>query len=252
MSIHTTAEQGFTAGVSAYDKARPDYPAECTQYVIDALHIDESSVVADVGAGTGKFTQALVPTGATIIAVEPIDAMRDKLEGALPSVKAVAAAAESLPFADGSIDAIVCAQSFHWFNAQAALAEFHRVLEHDGKLALVWNVRDDRIPWIHALEGIITEYETITPHRDLHTVHHALHGLFSEPVHREFVNVQELSEDGLVTRIASISFIAMLPVHEQERVAARVRELVRTHEDTRNAATFQMTYRLHTYVSAIA
>ncbi len=249
MTIDTIAERGFTAGADAYAKARPDYPDDCMQYIIEALGIGRTSVVADVGAGTGKFTQGLVPTGARIIAVEPLTAMRDKLNVALPSVEAIAADAESLPFDDRSIDAIVCAQSFHWFKPEAALAEFHRVLKRSGRLGLVWNVRDERIPWMRELEAILTEYETITPHRDLTRFNHFVRGQFTTPVHREFANAQELDEAGLLTRIASVSFIATLPPDEQQRVFERVRTLVHTHADTRNLATYRFGYRLHTYVS---
>ena len=249
MAIDSIAERGFTAGADAYAKARPDYPDDCTQYVIQALGIGRSSVVADIGAGTGKFTQGLVPSGARIIAVEPLDAMRAKLESALPSVETVAASAEALPFADASIDAIVCAQAFHWFEPHAALGEFHRVLKPGGRLALLWNLRDERIAWMSALEAIIHAYETITPHRDLAMFNQFVRGQFTSPAHREFANAQDLDEAGLVTRIASISFIATLPQSEQERVFARVRALVHTHPDTKDVTIYRFAYRLHVYVS---
>jgi ubiquinone/menaquinone biosynthesis C-methylase UbiE len=117
----------------------------------------------DLGAGTGKFTPLLVATGASVVAVEPVDAMRAQLLSNLPTVTALAASAQALPLADASVDAVLCAQAFHWFATPAALREIGRVLKVGGKLGLVWNVRDESVDWVAAITRIIAPYEGDTP-----------------------------------------------------------------------------------------
>ena len=92
----------------------------------------------DVGAGTGKFTTLLATTGATVVGVEPVDAMRAKIDALqLPTVRAVAGTAQAIPLPSGKLDAVVCAQAFHWFATREALDEFHRVLRPGGRLLIM-------------------------------------------------------------------------------------------------------------------
>ena len=143
--IHEQASIGFKRAADAYERGRPEYPAAAVEHLVKTLDIARGSRVVELGAGTGKFTRTLVPTGAEILAVEPVDAMRQKLSELLPGVKMVDGAAEAIPLADASADAVVVAQAFHWFDGERALAEIHRVLKAGGGLGLIWNVRDDSL-----------------------------------------------------------------------------------------------------------
>ena len=143
------AARGFQAGAEAYERGRPGYPTDAVDALTDALGVGPGATVVDLAAGTGKLTRLLVPSGATVIAIEPVDAMRRTLAAMLPRVPVVAGTAESMPLRDGSAGAVVAAQAFHWFDGEAALAEIHRVLAPGGRLGLVWNVR--RVP-AHELE----------------------------------------------------------------------------------------------------
>ena len=89
------------------------------------------------------------------MAVEPLDEMRAELEVALPGARALAGSAEAIPLPDASTDVVTSAQAFHWFDHDAALPEIARVLRPGGRLALVWNSRDDRDPWMARLSAII-------------------------------------------------------------------------------------------------
>jgi SAM-dependent methyltransferase len=120
-------------------------------------------VVADVGAGTGKFTPLLAATGADVIAIEPVDAMRAQIVARQPTVRALPGTAQALGLPGASLDAIVCAQAFHWFADRAALDEFARVLKPGARLGLVWNVRDESVDWVAALTRIMTPYEGDAP-----------------------------------------------------------------------------------------
>src|SRR5438067_5347592 len=128
MSVHESARRGFERQADAYERGRPPYPCEATSWLVEMLRLGPARTVVDVGAGTGKLTRALLPSGAELIAVEPVAAMRNVLERELPIARALDGTAESLPLPNAAADAIVVGQAFHWFDAPAALREFHRVL----------------------------------------------------------------------------------------------------------------------------
>ena len=141
MAIHESASRGFQRGADAYERGRPSYPREALDWLCAQLDLRPGRTVLDVGAGTGKLTRELVATGATVLAVEPVAAMRDVLEQVVPEAQAVDGTAEALPVKDGAVDAITVAQAFHWFDVPRTLAEFHRVLRPAGRFTLIWNRR---------------------------------------------------------------------------------------------------------------
>ena len=111
--------------------------------------------VCDLAAGTGILTRLLEPFGADLIAVEPVASMREQLVSRSPDLPAIAALAESLPFAGASLDALTVAQAFHWFDAERALAEFGRVLRVGGRFALLWNARDRSRDWVNEVWSVM-------------------------------------------------------------------------------------------------
>lgn len=227
-SVHVSASTGYRAAADTYARGRPDYPMALDAWLRDALHLGPGRTVLDLGAGTGKFTRLLANTGARVIAVEPVEAMRNKLASDLPEVSVRDGAAESIPAADAAVDALVCAQAFHWFATKAALDEMYRVIAPNGRLGLVWNVRDETVPWVARLSELIAPYETGTPR--FHT------GDWRKPFpHPGFGPLEETrlphghtgpAEQVVVDRILSVSFIAALPRDEQERLAGRIRALI--------------------------
>ena len=126
--MSSLASRGFGAAADAYERSRPDYPPQAVEGLIRRLDLRPGRTVLDVGAGTGKLTRLLVPTGARILALEPVAEMRAKLVATTPGAEALDGLAEAVPLADASVDAAVCAQAFHWFDAPRALEELHRVL----------------------------------------------------------------------------------------------------------------------------
>lgn len=226
--IHRAASDGFAAKADHYARGRPDYPVEIVTWLGERLGLGAGKTVLDVGAGTGKFTTYLVQTGAHVIAVEPVRQMRDKLKSALPGVETHPGTAEKIPLPDASIDALTCAQAFHWFAGHAALAEFHRVLKPRGKLALIWNVRDESVPWIAVLTRIITPHEGDTPRYYTGAWKRAFPFDGFGPLREDrFQHGHTGSpEDVIINRVRSTSFIAALPADEEARVVAQLHALI--------------------------
>src|SRR6187549_999039 len=110
-TIHPTANRGFSNQADAYARGRPDYPAELGNWLRDKVRLAPGKTVVDLGAGTGKFTPMLLASGAEVVAVEPVDAMRAQFSSTLPEVRALSGSGESMPLPDASADAVVCAQA---------------------------------------------------------------------------------------------------------------------------------------------
>jgi SAM-dependent methyltransferase len=216
------ATRGF-ADSDRYERGRPDYPAEAVAAIVSELDLRPGRTVLDLAAGTGKLTRLLVPSGANVIAVEPLREMREKIEG----VVALAGTAERIPITDGFVDAVTVGTAFHWFDADRALREIHRVLSPGGGVGLIWNARDERQAVQAALTEIFDRYEGDTPRRqqrDWKTVL-AESGLFEDTRRLLFSHAQAVDEDRVVARVLSVSFMASLPPDEQAKVEREVRAL---------------------------
>jgi SAM-dependent methyltransferase len=214
------ATRGF-ADSDRYERGRPGYPQAAVDTIVTELGLRPGRTVLDLAAGTGKLTRLLAPSGANVIAVEPVREMRDKLEGFV----ALAGTAEHIPLTDAYVDGVTVAQAFHWFDADRALQEIHRVLRRGGGLALIWNARDERQPLQAALSEIFDRYEGDTPRRNQRDWKSLLgkSGLFERSSRVLFEHVQPVDEQAVVDRVLSVSFMASLPREEQDVVAQEVR-----------------------------
>ncbi len=226
--IHQSAAAGFSARPSVYVSGRPEYPAALDPWLRSKLALRPGQTVLDLGAGTGKFSKRLLATGATVIALDPVPAMLDELRRQQPGIDAREGSAESIPAADASLDAVVCAQSFHWFATAEALREVYRVLRPGGRLGLVWNVRDETVPWVAALTEIIEPFGGDTPRYHTQAWRRVFPAEGFSPLRESaFSNAHTGSpEQVIVDRTLSVSFIAALPAGERDRVASRVRDLI--------------------------
>ena len=229
MPIDDVAARGFEAGAAAYEIARPGYPDAAIAILRDEVAIGAGTRVLDLAAGTGKLTRRLVELGADVLAVEPVAAMRRQLQAVLPDVEAVDGAAEAIPAPDRSVDVVAVAQAFHWFDAPAALAEIARVLRPGGRLAILWNERDESRPWVAEMSRLIRWHErTVSRYQHVSWASIvAASGAFTELAERTVTWDQPLTRDLLADRVRSISYIATMPDPERERLAADVVDLVR-------------------------
>lgn len=139
MALDPLAERGFGRRARDYERGRPGWPAEALETVLGELDLGSAATVVDLGAGTGKLTRELRQRVGRVIAVEPSDSMRDVLRSAVPGVEPLDGAAEALPLADASVDAVFVGDAFHWFATRAAVAEIARVVRAGGGLVLMWN-----------------------------------------------------------------------------------------------------------------
>jgi SAM-dependent methyltransferase len=243
--IHHAAAKGYTAKAETYARGRPDYPTEIVDWLSQHLNIEAGKTAVDLGAGTGKFTRYLVKTGARVIAVEPVRQMREQLAKLLPEIDVLEGTATAIPLPDNSVDALTCAQSFHWFATKASLTEIHRVLKPWGKLALVWNRRDESVPWVAQLRDIIAPYERDTPRFTSKTLSSVFPFDGFGPLHaNRFPHPGHTSspEDVIVDRFRSTSFIAALPPDEEAKVVAAIRALIASTPELAGKDTVTVPY----------
>jgi SAM-dependent methyltransferase len=206
--------RSFGGVVDAYDRGRPTYPREAAAWLTDAQPLS----VLELGAGTGKLTEQLVALGHDVHATDPDEAMLARLSARLPEVRTSQAAAEEIPAGDRTYDVVVSAQAFHWFDLDRALPEIARVLKAGGRLSLVWNQRDERVPWVRRLGAIIgTQDQLREPAEAL-----AASRLFEEVEETEFRFRQLIDKVSIKDLVLSRSNVATLPPEQREAKLAEV------------------------------
>ncbi len=251
-SVHEVASSGFGAEADAYERARPSYPADAVAWLAEALPMHAGARICDLAAGTGKLTRLLVPhlDGAALSAIEPVEGMRRLLARSLPDVPVAAATAEALPLGTGALDGITVAQAFHWFDARAALGEFHRVLRPGGRLALVWNARDRSVPWVDEIWSIMDRVEKRAPwraHDEWRESAFVDTPWFAPLTEATFHHEQVLSPADVVERVRSVSHVAVLPPERRAAVLDEVRTLLRDDPATAGRDVLALPYRVDAY-----
>ena len=202
----------FTNRVETYAKYRPGYPEAIIDLLRSECGLTPASVVADVGSGTGIFSEMLLKNGNTVIGVEPNGAMRGAAESLLRAYskfQSVNGSAEATTLANASVNLITAGQAFHWFDAAAARDEFVRILKPGGFVALIWNDRKlDSTPFLRGYESLLREYGTdyakVQEFNPLDQI-----ARFFAPqsfTHKEFANRQEFDFSGFKGRVLSASY----------------------------------------------
>jgi SAM-dependent methyltransferase len=250
VGVHEVAGTGYQRGAETYERARPSYPLPVLAELADALDLRSGRTVVDLGAGTGKFTRLLALTGARVIAVEPVTAMRERLASLLPSVVVGAGTAECTGLPDAGVDAVVAAQAWHWFDGPAALAEVERILAPGGGLALVWNTYDASVPWVRDYQDIYFRRAPSGLPRHLDGAWRALwEGRPGWGPIAEFhvPNPHPSTREGVVERMLSSSHLAALGEDEQDEVRREVEAVLDACADTRGRDRIEVPYVTNTY-----
>jgi len=230
----------FGAVAAAYAEHRPDYPADAVAWCVAPTGRPVAGLrVLDLGAGTGKLTALLAELGADVTAVEPDEAMLAELRRRLPSVRALHGPAEAIPLPDGSVDAVLCAQSIHWFDMRRALPEIARVLLPGGVLGALWNNDDDRVEWV---AGVRTAAEGAgSPTLSQRNEDAAAYGpaqfgteLFTPTDRAAFANPQPRTIDSLIDDLGTHSQLLVMAPDERLRLLGQARAYLASRPETAN------------------
>ena len=207
------ATSRFSSRVADYAAYRPLYPRAVYDFLRHRMRIGRGAVVADLGSGTGIFSRPLLEEGVIVCCVEPNRDMRDEAEATLaakfPNFRSIVGTAETTTLPDQSVDFVVAAQAFHWFNPEKAGGECRRILKAGRKAALVWNVRKTTgSPFLEAYEELLNQFGT-----DYAAVRHdradgaRIGQFFPAGFERvSFPNEQRLDQAGLRGRLLSSSY----------------------------------------------
>lgn len=224
--MRETRAGSFGANAALYAEHRPGYPVEAVEWVIG-----DRVRVLDLGAGTGKLTEALLELGVDVTAVEPDPGMRAELARRLPDVPTMDGRAERIPLRDGSVDAVVAGQAFHWFDNPDALGEITRVLRPGGVFGALWNADDDSVPWVRTLLGLTaSSVEDPTRRGERHVPAHPLLGA---PDEKTFRHQQVRTVDSMIESMRTYSHIAVAPEAERAEILAKAREYLSGLPDSR-------------------
>jgi SAM-dependent methyltransferase len=228
----------FDAAADVYEQARPSYPSEAVQWLVAAT----AERVLDLGAGTGKLTRQLVASGFSVVAVEPLPAMRALGQRAAPEATFLEGTAEQIPLPDASVDAVVVAQAWHWVDPGRAVPEVARVLRPGGRLGLVWNDRDERVDWVRQL-GEIMHRDAEAPDLEQPRV-----GSPFAPLQQHEVEWRHtVSVDELLAMVTSRSYYITAAPQRQAETLVEIRTLLGTHPDTAGREVLELPYVTRCY-----
>jgi SAM-dependent methyltransferase len=232
--VTESQERSLSFGVeaAAYERGRPSYPPEA----IDWLLPQDVSDVLDLGAGTGKLTTRLVERGLNVIAVDPIPEMLELLSYSLPDTPALLGTAEEIPLPDDSVDAVLVAQAWHWFDTERAVKEVARVLRPGGRLGLVWNARDERLGWVKDLGRIIGHEDAQFNEKT------TLSEPFTDMQRNQVEWTSYLTPQALIDLVASRSYCITSPEKVRTQTLDRVRNLLATHPALANSNGLSLPY----------
>ena len=226
----TDSTQRFTDRVADYVRYRPGYPREVVTFLHETCGVAPGAQVADIGAGTGISARLFLDAGHPVVAVEPNQAMREAANVWLTpygNFRSVAGTAEATALDDASVDLVIAAQAFHWFDPVMTRREFARILKPQGRVALFWNSRRlDGSPFLAGYEGLLREYGVdYTEVAERYPDDAAMAAWFGDAFSHKgsFPNLQRLDFDGLKGRLMSSSYApkAGHPNHEPLLVALR-------------------------------
>jgi SAM-dependent methyltransferase len=235
-AAQTDSKERFSNRVEDYVRYRPGYPREVLDVLRDGCGLTAESVVADVGSGTGLLTQLFLENGNVVYGVEPNAAMRDAGEQFLEKYRhfcSVAGSAEATTLPDASADFVVAGQAFHWFELNAARAEFIRVLKSSGWVAVIWNERvSDRTAFQREYAALLREYcDDYAKVAETYPQYARLSEFFGRGAFAEKMlpNAQVFDFDGLRGRLLSSSYAPRSGHARHEPMLAALREIFDRH-----------------------
>ncbi len=245
----------FSDRVDNYVKYRPGYPGEVINFLQNECNLSKDSIIADIGSGTGIFTKLLLDKGYKVYAVEPNDDMQEAARQYLSYHKhfiPTAGSAETTTLPSNSIDLIVCAQAFHWFNNQKTQAEFKRILKDVGYAALIWNNRlagvdDFSMAYENILKQDSIDYNKVN-HRNISDID--FKAFFKDGKYKtiKFPNVQVFDVDGLLGRAFSSSYVPAEGTEDSEKFRRLLKDIFAKYNQN---GTVSFHYQTEIYLGAV-
>ncbi|MET7420338.1 class I SAM-dependent methyltransferase [Dactylosporangium sp. NPDC005555] len=220
----------FGAAADLYDRIRPRYPRAALEWAIP-----EKSEICDLGAGTGILTRQLLDLGHTVTAVEPDAKMRAKIPG-----EAREGDAAHIPLEDQTVDVVTAGQAYHWFYGEPAHEEIARVLKSNGRFVPIWNIRDERVPWVAECSTLFdgarerdafdeTKVDTFGP-------------LFGEVERKTFEWSTTHTAESFLELVKSRSYYLVADPEARQKLEGRLEKLLPRTE------TFELPYVTYAYI----
>ena len=246
--------QRFSNRVGNYVRYRPHYPAGVLDILRENIRLNPETVIADIGSGTGISGELFLGNGNPVFAVEPNREMRaaaERLLGGFPRFRSVAGTAETTTLPNASIDCVVAAQAFHWFDPARTQAEFRRILRPQGWVVLLWNTRlKDATPFLRAYEELLETYAV-----DYAQVKHeridaaALTGFYAGRFQvRSLPNEQTFDLESLQGRLLSSSYA---PTEDQEGYPPMIKALQEIFQEHQQGGHVRFDYETQIYFGPV-
>jgi SAM-dependent methyltransferase len=236
-----TAKQAasFDQAAEVYERSRPEYPEEAIEWLLPP----GAETVLDLGAGTGKLTRALTARGLSVFAVDPSPKMLEQLRNAVPGAIVHQGTAEDIPLGSASVDAVLVAQAWHWVDQDVALRSVARVLRPGGTLGLVWNYRDDRVPWVERLTEAMhpATGELFLDNNVIET------GPFGPIEEAQFEWSMPFDRGALIELLKSRSYYITASPERQAELEAAVHNLLDHDPDVGGQTSWEMPYRTRAF-----
>ena len=236
----------FGPSAELYESIRPSYPPDAARWILG----DAPLRVADLGAGTGKFSRVLASLGHEVIAVEPDPEMRALLVETSLGVTAVAGSGESIPLRNESVDAVVAAQAFHWFANDMARAEIARVVRPGGVFGPIWNVRDDSVSWVRELTRTVLQGDSLSWFN--HSYEHDFGPAFGVRERADFRFSVEHTVASLLDLVRSRSKYLVADEAERERLLAAAEVVVARLPEPFELPYITIAYRAVRFLSPVS
>ncbi|MDR6691380.1 SAM-dependent methyltransferase [Microbacterium sp. 1154] len=235
----------FGQAASAYESGRPMYPSEAVSWLLEPVREPGRALrVADVGAGTGKLTRAVVELDADVVAVDPDADMLATLRQNARGVPTFVGTAENLPLPDSGLDAVVMGQAWHWVDVEPASLETARVLRSGGVLGLIWNIRDERVDWVRQLTAAMggSNAEVL-----LSTTGPRVTAPYTELEHRQWSWERRITLPQLRDLVVSRSDIITASPEKRAGIEAAVDGVVASVPDLADGGSVALPYVTHAF-----